>query len=408
MHAQLVVIAGPDKGRSFALTEGQTLVLGRGQASNTQLNDPRVSRVHCVLQVDGGKVRLTDSGSAAGTLVNGQVAIEHELLPGQVIQIGDTQLRYQLESTHDESTVLTTAPGRAEPKPEPANLEELVGQGFSVYVLESVLARGATGVVFKARDTEKNRTVAVKVLAPEFSGRDEQKERFIRAMQTMLPIRHENIVALYQAGKKGPYCWCAMEYVPGESLTQVIQRIGAAGMLDWQNAYRVAVHIGRALECAWENKIIHRNVTPQNILLRTEDKLAKLGDLMLAKALEGAQARQVTTPGQLVGDLAYMSPERTRDHASVDHRSDLYGLGATAYALLTGRPPFEARSLPQLVSKIRDEAPVPPKKFQLSIPDLLEGVVLKLLAKRPEERYQTPEELLKDLMRVGKYQGITV
>jgi serine/threonine-protein kinase len=197
-----------------------------------------------------------------------------------------------------------------------------------------------------------------------------------------------------------------MEYVDGESLARVIERIGVAGMLDWRDAFRVAVQIGRALDTAYQHKIIHRNVTPENILQRKSDKRVKLGDLMLAKALEGTQARQVTTPGQLVGDVAYMSPERTRDQAAVDHRSDIYGLGATVYALLTGRPPLKANSLAELVRKIRDEQPAPPKKHQLSIPDLFQDIVLKMLAKSPDDRFQKPAEFLKELNAVAKYQGI--
>jgi serine/threonine protein kinase len=128
---------------------------------------------------------------------------------------------------------------------------------------------------------------------------------------------------------------------------------------------------------------------------------------MLAKALEGTQARQVTSPGQLVGDVAYMSPERTRDQATVDHRSDIYGLGATVYALLAGRAPFKANSLAELIRKIRDELPTPPKKYQLSIPDLFQDIVLKMLAKDPDDRFQKPAEFLKELQAVAKYQGIS-
>ena len=106
-----------------------------------------------------------------------------------------------------------------------------------------------------------------------------------------------------------------MEYVDGESLAQVIPRIGIAGMLEWRYAFRVAVHIARALEAAFEHEIIHRNITPANILVRSSDKVAKLGDLMLAKAMTGTLARQVTQPGELVGDVLYMSPERTRSDA---------------------------------------------------------------------------------------------
>ena len=108
-----------------------------------------------------------------------------------------------------------------------------------------------------------------------------------------------------------------------------------------------------------------------------------------------------------MGDVAYMSPERTREGAEVDGRSDIYGLGATLYALLTGRPPLESRSLPELVSKIRDEKPAPPKDYQMSIPDLFQDLVLLTLAKRPEDRPQTPTDLLRDLERVAMYQGLT-
>ncbi len=406
MDMQLVVISGPDRGRSFSLTEGQTLLIGRGQASNTQLSDPHVSRVHCQVEIDGGKVRLVHSGGSGGTRVNGRPVDDKELQPGDVIRIGDTELRFQLEGVPDESTL--ARPGLSKPKPRPrvTPLKDLVGQSLAHFQFEEVIAKGTTGMVFRAHDTEHDRMVALKVLEPEFAGDEENMQRFVRAMKTMLPVRHENIVSIYAAGKNGPYCWVAMEYVDGENLEDVIARIGTMGQLDWREGFRAAVHIARALEAAYEHKIIHRNITPKNILRRKSDKLAKLGDLMLAKALEGTLARQVTQPGQLIGDVAYMSPERTRSQTEVDGRSDIYGLGATVYALLTGRPPFEGDSLPEMITKIRQEEPVKPKHYQLSIPDLFEDLVLRMLAKRPEDRYQTPKELLKDLTRIGKYHAV--
>jgi serine/threonine-protein kinase len=166
-------------------------------------------------------------------------------------------------------------------------------------------------------------------------------------------------------------------------------------MLDWRKTFRTAVHIGRALEYAHEQSIIHRNVTPTNILLDATNKMAKLGDLTLAKALEGTMAKQITRPGEIVGDVAYMAPERTRGTENLDGRSDLYGLGATVYALLTGRPPFGGATLVEKISRIRQTAPEKPTKFQMSIPSQFEAVVLKLLAKSPGDRYQTATELLK-------------
>ena len=263
-------------------------------------------------------------------------------------------------------------------------------------------------MVFKAHDTEKDRVAAVKVLTPDPTHRDEQKERFVRAMKTMLPVKHPHIVRLYGAGKNGPYCWAAMEFIDGESMTEVIKRIGVEGMLDWREVFRVAVHIGRALQEAYGRKIIHRNVTPASILQRHSDKACLLGDLLLAKALEGSLARQVTQPGQLIGDVPYMSPERTRDQMSVDHRSDIYGLGATLYALLTARLPFEADSLPELVRMVREAEPKDPKEYQLAINDRFRDAVIQMIAKRPEDRYQTPVELLRDLERIGKYDNLQV
>src|SRR5207237_7226337 len=113
--------------------------------------------------------------------------------------------------------------------------------------------------------------------------------------------------------------------------------------------------MGRALEFAEEHQILHRNIKPSNILIQHSDKLTKLGDLMLAKALEGTQAEQITRPGELIGDIAYMSPERTRGStAQVDCRSDIYSLGASVYALLTGRPPFDDGSLPDTNRKFSE------------------------------------------------------
>jgi serine/threonine protein kinase len=151
---------------------------------------------------------------------------------------------------------------------------------------------------------------------------------------------------------------------------------------------------------------VHRNVTPTNILLQATDKVHKLGDVMLAKALEGSLAEQITRTGELVGDLAFMSPERTRGLTDLDQRSDLYGLGATLYALLTGRPPFEGTTMIEQITKIRQHEPVKPTKYQLSIPAQFQDVVMKLLAKKPADRYQSAKDLLKDLERVAKFTGV--
>ena len=407
MRARLVVVAGPDQGREFPLEEGVTLLVGRGQDTGTKLTDPQASRVHCRVTADGGRFRLADAGGATGTRVNGKSVAEHDLKPGDLIQLGSTQLRLEAD-VHEQSTMMARPEEAKTPQAPAAQVAELTGKTLSHYEIGPAMAKGRTGMVFRARDAKVDRPVALKVLWPEFTTHDEEVQRFIRAMKTMLPIRHENLVELIGAGKSGPHCWIAMELVEGESLTKVIHRIGTVGMLDWQYALRVAVQVARALEVAHEHHVIHRNVTPENVLIREADGVAKLGDLMLAKATEGMLAKQVTRPGELIGALAYMSPERTRGDVAADTRSDIYGLGATVYALLTGRPPIEGSSLPETIAKIRTAEPTRPKKYQLSIPDLFEGAVMTMLAKRPEDRFQTPTEVLRDLARVAKYSGMTM
>lgn len=414
MLGTLVVIAGPDTNTKYVLDEKQAMVIGRGADTTTKLKDPEVSRRHCQVQYDGKHVVLTDIGSAAGTLVNGIKVTRHALKTGDIIHIGGTQLRWLggAGTEHEASTMMSkpTAGSSQDHQALVDSLMHLVGQKISHYTIGSVIARGNSSVIFKATDDDQNnQVVALKVLGPTFTSNDEERKRFVRAMKTMLPIKHPNIVTIYAAGRQIDHCWMAMEYVEGESLNKVIERIGVANMLDWRYALSVGIQITRALQHAHSENIIHRNITPTNILMRKADKVAKLSDLMFAKALEGTNALQVTKPGELVGELPFMSPERTQGaDATVDGRSDLYGLGATMYALVTGRPPVEGNSLIDTVQKIRNVDPVKPKKYQLSIPDQFEGILMHLLAKRPVDRIATATDLLEDLERIAKFNGVKV
>jgi serine/threonine protein kinase len=411
MFARLVVVTGPDQGQAFALQDGQTLVFGRAETADARLSDPFASRTHCRVEVQQGKVRLIDAGSRSGTLVNGQQISQCELQPGDVVKLGYTELLFQLEA-HDHLADGTRAPSDGAGPSEPPSasgitvLLGLAGKKIAQFEVQQKLATGCSGMVFRARDAERDRPVALKVLWPDTMKDEEAVGRFVRAMKTMLPVRHPNIVELYGAGRSGPYCWIAMEYVEGESLTQVILRSSRGGMLGWEQAFRVAVHVTRALQAAFARDIIHRNITPANILVRSADQVVKLGDLLLAKALAGAMARRITHIGDLVGDVQYMSPESTRSGVEVDGRSDIFSLGATVYAVLTGHTPFEGQTLTEVIGKIRDSDPAPPTSYQSGIPEDFERLVLRMLAKDPADRPQTPTDLLRDLDRVGSREGI--
>ena len=403
MKLRVTVIAGPDAGRSFPLNPGQTLVVGRGEASEAKLADPSVSRVHFEVGNDGETVFVADRGSSSGTFVEGNQIEKAEIKLGGVIQAGDTRLRVELI----ESTAQTMAPAAKQHDTSEAKpLPQLVGSELGPYQLVEVIGKGNSGLVFKAFDAEKDRTAAVKVLTPQFTSNEEQRQRFVRAMKTMLPIKDERIINLYNAGKNGPYCWAAMEFIEGENLSQLIERTGIEGMLEWKKVWRVAVDVARALHKGYEHKIVHRNVTPTNIIRRKSDEACLLGDFMLAKALEGTLAQQVTQPGQILGDIPYLAPERTSADAEIDTRSDMYGLGATCYALLTGRPPASGDTLAEMIRNVREEQPEKPKKYQLSVNELFQDVVMGLLSKNPADRFDTPSNLIKELLRIGKFNNL--
>jgi serine/threonine protein kinase len=403
------IIAGPDKGKLLPVHPGSGHLLGRHSGAAYTLNDPRISRFHCAISSENGTVSVSDQGGSGGTLVNGVKITSVVLRHADTIQIGDTVLRFLTEPFAEANTVAGLS---KQVEYDPAGTDELAqltGRTLAHFRIGQAIGKGSTGMVFRAVDTDSGDTVALKIMQPAFARNEEDVQRFVRAMQALLPLRHPNLVDVLGAGKSGPYCWSALELVEGESLTEVIRRIGVAGMLDWKYAFRVGVHLGRALSYAHGHGIIHRDIAPANVLVRASDKLVKLGDLMLAKALEGTLARQITRPGELVGDVNYMSPERTAGGgAVVDHRSDLFGLGATCYALLCGKPPFAGTSLVETITRIRTAEPVKPSNFQLGIPSTFEGAVIKLLAKRPEERYQSADELLADLDRVAKTTGVAV
>ena len=405
MQAYLRVTAGPDSGRMFNLAEGLTLAIGRGEKSDTKLTDMGISRLHCELKWEGNKFTLVDLDSVGGTLVDGKKIKEHDLKHNQEFQIGGTRFKLYTTGISDAQTLLAAQKPARELKPDEG---VLTGKTISHYELGAVLAKGRTGTIYKGRDTRDGKDVAVKVLHSDFTSDDEDVKRFVRAMTTAADLKHPNLIALYGAGKQGDTCWFAMEYIDGDPLTKLIEKFGTLKMLDWRFALTVGVHIAQALEAAHEKHIIHRNISPESILIRKKDQVAKLGDMMLAKALEGNKAKKITRPGELVGNLAYMAPERTRSDTEVDTRADIYSLGATLYALLTGKPPFEGKTLVETITQIRQADPVPPKKFQLAIPDKLQDVVMLMLSKRPEMRYQTPAQAARALEQVAKYQGVAV
>jgi pSer/pThr/pTyr-binding forkhead associated (FHA) protein len=423
MTATLTITAGPDTGRTCDLRPGSVLVVGRAPDCGLCLSDPGVSRLHCRLIADADGVRLEDADSRYGTLVNHRAVVAQLLRSGDTIEIGDTELRFESESPVAETippqrlasvspewlpeeTVTWDAADLQEVTSGDGDAGDLVGTTFVRFRVESVVARSDTGTVYRANDTLYQRPVALKVYRPALFADELAMSRFLRSMRTMVPLQHEHLIKLHAAGRSGGLCFTASEFVAGESAAQMIDRIGIVGMLDWRTTWRVAVGVTEALEYLHERQILHRSLHPGNVLIRIEDQCVKLGDSLLAKSLDELGQLALTARGDVVGDIFYLAPEQLGCDSAVDHRADLYSLGATVYALLTGRPPFVG-SPADAVRQILIASPEPPKLRHLAIPSAFEGVVLRLLAKRPEDRFADAHSLLVELQRVGRYEGLT-
>ena len=406
---KLVITEGPDHGREFQLPPDTPLVIGRGTDSDTQIRDPKMSRVHCEVRMDDHAPLLIDRGGSGGTRVNGDlIETPRRLASGLLIEIGESVLRVEDGSTaFDQDTVRLTTPMHAEEAPL-GNITDLAGQSFHHYRLDELVTLGRNSAIFKGVDTKREKPVAVKVLRPQMTQSDEQRERFIRAMKTVLPVRNAHIVSLRNAGKKASYCWAAMDWVEGTSAAKLIESIGIGGTLDWREVYRCGLHIARALVAAAEHGIVHRNITPANILRRDDGCVYMLSDLVFAKALETTEAAQLTKPGDILGELGYLAPERVLDATKLDARSDFFGLGATLYALLTGKSPFPSSSVADWLKATSEETPERPVGSQIGMDERFSDLVMRLIEKDPVDRFETAAEVLADFKRVGTFAGIDV
>jgi serine/threonine-protein kinase len=243
------------------------------------------------------------------------------------------------------------------------------------------------GVVFLARDTSLDRSVAVKVVHPELAGHESIARRFLDEARTIARLRHPNIVAVHSSGASGDLLWYVMDQVPGETLRA---RLDRDGRLPPDEVTRITADLAGALDAAGVAGVVHRDVKPENILLEAGTGRPLLADFGIARAMEANQTDPRTALGVAVGTPTYMSPEQAAGDV-VDTRSDLYALGVVAYEMLTGKPPFQG---PQrvVVSQHLSQRPTPVRKSRPEASPILADAIMRALEKNPAERWQTGAE----------------
>ena len=275
------------------------------------------------------------------------------------------------------------------------------GKRLGGYEILQKLGQGGMGSVYLARQLSLDRKVAVKILNPQLAQDPVFIARFTREAYAAAQLSHHNIVQIHDIGEDRTTQFFSMEFVEGQTLASAVRE---AGRLDPETAVIYVLQAARGLKFAHDHAMIHRDVKPENLLLN-DLGLVKVADLGLVKrqnasditaspALTAASDASATGAALSMGTPAYMAPEQAKDAASVDARADIYSLGCTLYDLLTGRPPFVGKSAVEVITKHATQPVTPPEALAKDIPANLSAILLKMMAKKPEDRYASMQEVV--------------
>jgi serine/threonine protein kinase/tetratricopeptide (TPR) repeat protein len=263
----------------------------------------------------------------------------------------------------------------------PAPLPERIGK----YEVVALLGSGAMGVVYKCRQPDLERFVAVKVLGAISAADVDLRQRFLREARVAAQLHHPNTVRIYDVGVDGAHPYLVLEWIDGRPLDQLIRD----PVLTVDGSLRVAFHVAQALHDAHEHGVVHRDVKPSNILIDQAGR-PKLADFGLAKFVDGSKS--LSGVGDLIGTPKYMSPEQVLlPSEEIDARTDVFSLGAVLYEMLTGKPPFDGPTPLAILRQLTDEDPTPPHEVNPEIPDEVAAICMKALAKDRDKRYLTAE-----------------
>ncbi len=296
-----------------------------------------------------------------------------------------------LRAYEDSGSFLESPPVGVSPVPAydfltPCDDTSLLGT-LGPYEIHEVIGRGGMGIVFRARDPQLNRIVAVKILAPELAAYPNARRRFVREAQAAAAISHPHVVTIHAVDGDAALPYLVMECIAGQSLQQKLDKQGSLRLTE---ILRISRQIAEGLAAAHKQGLIHRDIKPANILLENGVERVKITDFGLARTVDDVS---VTKAGEVAGTPQFMSPEQAHGER-VDHRSDLFSLGCVMYAMCTGHSPFRATSLAATIRRVCDDTPRPIEDLNAELPVWLVDIVNQLLEKDPNLRIQAAEEVV--------------
>jgi hypothetical protein len=378
----LHVTRGPDQGRKLSLEPGKTYTIGCNGDASLVLTDPLVLKGHCSLEVSAAGVVLRNHTATAGTFVGDQKVSQATLKPNSTFRIGATVLG------------IAAAPA-AQPKAPPAPPDPLIGRIVGGYKLNELVGAGGMGKVFRATQLSLHRDVAFKVLLDRHVKDKGFRDLFINEARAAAQLIHPNVVQVYDAGTEGDLVYFSMEFLGKGSIEEILER---EKRIPWEQAILQVLEAAHGLEYAESKGIVHRDIKPDNLMLN-EDGRVKIADLGLAKRGEGDQDAGV------IGTPHFIPPEQALGK-EVDHRADIYSLGATFFRMITGQTLFTGKTAKEIVLKHIKEPPPAASSVDDTVPDDLDLVIAKMLAKDTAQRYQSATVVIAALEEVCAHHGI--
>lgn len=433
MRVTLNVVAGPQTGRNFTFDQHDTFMIGRSEDSHFCLpHDRFFSRHHCLVEIAPPQAFLRDLGSTNGTFVNGLRVETTYLKHGDRIQGGETVLEVQVLGDHDsqaspaaqrlsektEPSLITVAcincglPAQAEASRPDAKLSFLCEncrdqlkknpQPIPNYQMIKVLGQGGMGSVMLARAVSDGSLVAIKTLLPEVAVSEQSLKRFLREIEVSSSLQHPNIVSYIEHGTHNGIVYLVTEYVAGMDASRLAKQRG--GKLPYQQVVKIIEHTLAALDFAHNLGFVHRDIKEQNILVdgTYPNFVSKLTDFGLSKSYKQTGMSGVTMVGDVAGTIAYMPPEQVRDFKEVRPPADIYGIGMTAYSLLTGAHALDISpnaGISETVKAIFEKPIIPIAKRVPEVPLKVSAVIETALAKQIELRWRTAGEMREALLR---------